>query len=163
MGAPKKSDWREARRKRAWELHQQGWMQKTIAAALGVSQGAVSQWLKVGREGGIEALNAHPPIGRQSRLRAEQLNDLVTQLAKGAEAHGYQGNVWTTQRVVAVIARLYHVQYHRAHASRLLRKIGWTQQTPRVRASQRDDAAIEQWKQTTWPLIKKKRRSKTLQ
>jgi transposase len=109
MGAPKKSDWREARRKRTWELYQQGWMQKTIAEALGVSQGAVSQWLKAGREGGSDALNAHPPTGRQSRLRPDQLDDLVHQLTKGAEAHGYAGDVWTTKRVVAIIARLYHV------------------------------------------------------
>jgi hypothetical protein len=43
MGAPKKADWREERRKRAWELKTQGWQQKDIAAALGVSEGAVSQ------------------------------------------------------------------------------------------------------------------------
>ena len=36
------SDWREGRRLRAWALHQQGWKQKDIAVALGVSPGAVS-------------------------------------------------------------------------------------------------------------------------
>jgi predicted transcriptional regulator len=46
MGAPQKQDWREARRYRAWELKQQGWKQKDIAQALGVSEAAVSQWLK---------------------------------------------------------------------------------------------------------------------
>jgi predicted transcriptional regulator len=43
MGAPKKADWR---RKRAWKLKEEGWQQKDIAADLGVSEGAVSQWLK---------------------------------------------------------------------------------------------------------------------
>jgi transcriptional regulator with XRE-family HTH domain len=43
-GAPKKADWREERRQRAWALKQQGWHQKDIAAALGVSTSAVSQW-----------------------------------------------------------------------------------------------------------------------
>jgi len=37
MGAPKKADWREERRKRAWDLKEQGWRQKDIAEALGVS------------------------------------------------------------------------------------------------------------------------------
>jgi len=46
MGAPKKADWREERRKRAWALKEAGWRQKDIAEALGVSEGAVSQWLK---------------------------------------------------------------------------------------------------------------------
>lgn len=46
MGAPKKADWREERRKRAWKLKEAGWKQNDIAAALGVSEGAVSQRLK---------------------------------------------------------------------------------------------------------------------
>jgi nucleotide-binding universal stress UspA family protein len=45
------TNWREGRRLRAWELHQKGWQQRAIADALGVTQGAVSQWLKRGREG----------------------------------------------------------------------------------------------------------------
>ena len=45
------TDWREGRRLRAWELHQQGWKQKDIATALGVTPGAVSQWMARGRAG----------------------------------------------------------------------------------------------------------------
>jgi len=47
MGAPQKADWREERRKRAWALKQRGWLQKDIAAALGVSAGAVSQCMRL--------------------------------------------------------------------------------------------------------------------
>jgi transposase len=65
MGAPQKADWREERRKRAWTLKQQGWPQKDIAAALGVSEGAESQWLKRARvAGGVETLARRPPPGR---------------------------------------------------------------------------------------------------
>jgi transcriptional regulator with XRE-family HTH domain len=39
------TNWREGRRLRAWELFQEGWPQQRIAAALGVTKGAVSQWL----------------------------------------------------------------------------------------------------------------------
>jgi transcriptional regulator with XRE-family HTH domain len=45
-------DWLEGRRRRAWELKQQGWKQQDIAAALGVTKGAVSQWMRCAREGG---------------------------------------------------------------------------------------------------------------
>src|SRR5258705_111278 len=76
MGAPPKADWREERRKRAWALKQQGWLQKDIAAALGVSAGAVSQWLTRAREAGsVEAParrsppgRTHHPLGRRVRL-----------------------------------------------------------------------------------------------
>ena len=53
-------------------MKEEGWSQQDIAAALGVSEGAVSQWIKRGREGGMEALTAHPPKGVSPRLTAEQ-------------------------------------------------------------------------------------------
>ena len=40
MGAPKKADWREERRKRAWKLKEEGWQQKDIARALGGQRGS---------------------------------------------------------------------------------------------------------------------------
>jgi predicted transcriptional regulator len=46
------TDWREGRRLRAFELKEEGWSQKQIAQALGVSKGAVSQWMKRARDGG---------------------------------------------------------------------------------------------------------------
>src|ERR1700686_399089 len=105
MGAPKKADWREERRKRAWKLKEEGWQQKDIAIALGVSEGAVSQWLKRGREAGVEALNAHPPKGMTPRLPTEQKRQIPELLARGAEAYGFRGDVWTASRVSEVIRR----------------------------------------------------------
>ncbi|MDP8940363.1 MAG: helix-turn-helix domain-containing protein, partial [Actinomycetota bacterium] len=50
------TDWREGRRLRAFELKQEGWSQQRIVEALGVSKGAVSQWMKRARQGGVQAL-----------------------------------------------------------------------------------------------------------
>ena len=62
------TDWREGRRLRAWELRQEGWKQRDIARALGVSKGAVSQWMKRAEQEGIEALKHRPPPGAKARL-----------------------------------------------------------------------------------------------
>ncbi|SRR6266487_1834411 len=156
MGAPKKADWREERRKRAWELKAQNWQQKDIAAALGVSEGAVSQWLKRGREAGVEALKAHPPKGVVPRLSVEQKAQIPSLLAKGAEAYGFRGDVWTASRVAVVIERTFGVHYHRDHVGRLLREAGWSRQEPIERATQRDEKAIKQWYEERWPTLKKK-------
>src|SRR5205823_4986637 len=156
MGAPKKADLREERRKRAWKLKEQGWRQKDIAVALGVSEGAVSQWLKRGREGGLEALKAHPPKGVTPRLSAEQKAQIPALLAKGAEAYGFSGDVWTHSRVAVVIQRMFGVPYHRDHVGRLLREADWSRQQPIERATQRNEEAIKQWSEQRWPAIKKK-------
>ncbi len=151
----KPNDWREGRRLRAWELHQQGWKQKDIASALGVSPGAVSQWLKRGRAGGVAQLRRQPPPGAQPRLSPEQLTELRDLLAQGAEAFGFIGEVWTSKRVAAVIKRFLGVTYHRAHVSRLLRALGFSVQKPIVRAAQRDEAVIAAWWDVRWPELKK--------
>src|ERR687886_890271 len=151
-------DWREERRLRAWALHQQGWMGKTIAEALGVSKGAVSQWLKRVREGGVEALYSQPPPGPTPRLTTEQLAQLPRLLVRGAEAFGFIGEVWTAKRVAAVIREEFHVRYHPDHVGRLLRAAGWSPQKPIRRATQRDEAAIERWSTERWPALEAKPR-----
>jgi len=151
-------DWREGRRLRALELHEQGWTGKAIAAALGVSRSAVSQWLKRGREGGPAALRAHPPPGRVPRLSAEQRAALPHLLARGAEAFGFLGEVWTSKRIAAVIAEAFGVRYHPDHVGRLLRTAGWSPQKPLRRATQRDEAAIERWATQQWPALQAKPR-----
>ena len=71
------TDWREGRRLRAWELKREGWKQREIADALGVSKGAVSQWMKRGREGGIEGLRRRIAPGAPPRLNEEQRERLA--------------------------------------------------------------------------------------
>lgn len=151
-------DWREGRRLRAWELHQQGWSQLRIAAALGVTQGAVSQWLKRARTGGgVDALRHRPAPGRRAALTDEQHRQIPALLARGAEAFGFRGDIWTTARVAAVLKQVFGVSYHPAHVSRLLRCLGWSVQKPIERASQRNEAAIQAWHDQRLPAIKKKR------
>lgn len=157
MGAPKRADWREERRKRAWALKQAGWPQKDIATVLGVSEGAVSQWLKRAREhGGVEGLKRRPPPGMTPRLSVEQRAQLPRLLAKGAEAYGYRGDVWTARRVAQLITDTFGVRYHRDHVSRVLRQLGWSRQHPLTRATQRDQQAITHWQEERWPALRKK-------
>lgn len=153
---PKRStSWSEGRRLRAWELHQLGWTQSRIAAALDVTQGAVSQWLKCAEQEGLPALYAHPAPGPQPRLSPAQLAQLANLLARGAEACGFLGDVWTRRRVAQLIHDEFGIRYHPAHVSRLLKQIGWSPQRPLVRATQRDDAAIAAWYAERWPALKK--------
>ena len=150
------TNWREGRRLRAWELHQKGWKQHKIADALGVTQGAVSQWLKRGREGGEEGLRHRPLPGATPRLSQEQRDQLLELLSQGAEFFGFQGDVWTQPRVATLIRDRFGVSYHPDHVGRILKACGWSSQKPVHRATQRNEEAIQRWKEERWPEVKKR-------
>ena len=150
------SNWREYRRFQAWELKQQGWSQTRIAKALGVTDGAVSQWLKRVREGGVAALRSRRGGGPKPSLSAAELQQLPRLLKRGAEAYGFRGAVWTRARVGQVIRREFGVVYSDSHVGRLLAQIGWTRQKPIERADQRDAAAVTTWCEETFPELEKK-------
>ena len=152
---PRPVDWREGRRLRAWELKQQGWTQHAIAEALGVTPGAVSPWMTRAKAGGVEALRRRPAPGPMPKLPPEQRARIPPLLARGAEAFGFRGAVWTAGRVATVIKREFGVRYHPNHVGKLLRAAGWTAQKPIRRATQRDEAAIAAWYTERWPALKK--------
>jgi transposase len=156
MGKKKAKSWKEERRKRAWVLYQAGWKQKDIAEALGVTRGAVSQWIKMGQEGGEEALEDRPKPGAPRRLSTEERQRIPDLLELGAESFGFRGDVWTCSRIAKVIKREFGVKYHPAHVSRILKELDWTPQKPRRRAKQRREADIQRWKEERWIQLKKK-------
>ena len=117
-------------------VKQQGWSQQRISEALGVSKGAVSQWMKRARDGGgAEALKRRPAPGARPRLSEEQRAKVPELLERGAEAHGFRGEVWTCERVATVIRKEFGVSYHPAHVSRLLKALSHSLQKPQRRAN----------------------------
>jgi transposase len=151
------TNWREGRRLRAYELKQQGWKQTEIADALGVTEGAVSQWMKRARKQGVEGVRHKPPPGATPRLSEDERAKLPELLAQGAQAHGFRGSVWTCERVAIVIRKEFGVVYHPAHVSRLLKALRQGLNKPQRRANQRDEEAIERWKEERWPSFKRGR------
>lgn len=149
-------NWREARRFRAWELAEKGWKQKDIAEALGVTEGAVSQWLKKAKREGVEALRHRKGGGPKPRLSREQIDQLPQLLNQGAEAYGFRGDVWTRARVATMIKQHVGVQFSLSHVGRLLQQIGWSRQKPIERATQRNEQAIERWRTEKWHELEKK-------
>ena len=151
-------DWREWRRLRALLLKQQSWSQRDIGDALGVSEETVSRWLAAARDGGPEALLARSSPGRPPKLSAAQKRLIPEFLWHGPEAYGFRGDVWTCARVAQVIQEEFGVHYHKDHVGRLLKELRWTPQVPIKRAIQRDEGAIERWRDEVWPELQRRAR-----
>lgn len=114
--------------RRCAALHQQGCRQVAIAQALGLTKGWVSRTLTKYRQHGQDALAWRKPAGATAKLTDAQLAQLVKELNKGAEYHGFPGHVWTRPRVNEVIKRLFGVSYDPSQVGRLLKKVEWTRQ-----------------------------------
>ena len=127
-----------------------------VARAVGVRSGSVSRWKTAYEQGGKEALRAKPHPGGKARMTGEQKKELLGLLAKGPRAHGYKTELWTLQRVADVIRKHYRIAYHPSQVWRILREQGWSCQKPERRARERDEEAVERWRRTDWPRIKKR-------
>jgi transposase len=156
LSSQQATNWREGRRLRAWELFQEGGPQQRIAEALGVTKGAVSQWLSRAMAAALQALRYRKPPGRQPKLTHQQRLQLLELLTQGPQAFGFRGDVWTQPRVAEIIRRHFGVQYHPSQVGRILKQYGWSRQKPLRRASQRDEVAVRYWKEEHWPALKKR-------
>lgn len=156
LQSSKSQNMREFRRLRAVELFKSGMKQVAIARMLGVTKGAVSQWVSTYRKKGIDALRYKKISKKPCKLSDEQKDELRELLSQGPEHFGYVGEVWTLKRIGELIWLKFGIKYCTASVSGILKKIGWTCQKPVVRAMQRDEEAREKWLLEKWPDIKKK-------
>jgi putative transposase len=134
----------EFRRRRALALLDEGRSLNEVARLLGCAPSSVMRWRDRRRRGGIKALKVGASPGRPPKLTAVQRRRLIRLLLRGAMAHGYTTEVWTTGRIAEVIEEHFGVTYHRDHVGRLLHGLGWS-----------DESAIKHWKQKRWPRVKK--------
>jgi transposase len=152
----------EQRRMRAADLFEGDVIPAEVARRVGVTHQVVSEWRTAWRQGGREALRSAGPAGRKPKMSEGQLADVQNALVRGAEANGYATDVWTLARVAEVIEQVTGVSYHPGHVWYILRdQLDWTWQRPARRATERDEAAIEQWVKKRWPQLKKGQGART--
>jgi transposase len=148
------ADLLEDRRKRALALLDSGYSLNEVGRRIGCHASSVMRWRDSRRRGGAQALRVRCSPGRPLKLDQAKRKRLVNLLLQGPIAHGYRTNLWTTARIAAVIQREFGVQYHRDHVGRLMHSLRWSPQKPERRALERNEKAIEGWKQKDWPRIK---------
>lgn len=145
----------ERRRRRALKLLDEGRSLNEVAGIIDCAASSVMRWRNARKEGGDRALKVKSSPGRPPKLSPDQRQELVRLLLRGAMAHGYRTELWTTARIAEVIERHFGVRYHRDHVGRLMHSLKWSHQKPTRRATERNEEEIERWKREEWPRVKK--------
>lgn len=147
----------EARRKNAVRMLQNGLSPPEVAEIVGVSRQSVYRWKNTHQEEGWDGLNAkeNPERGRDPKLPDEKLPELERLLLEGAEAHGFEEQIWTLPRIVRLIEEQFDTTVSIWSARRYLDKLDWSNQRPQRRAVERDPEEIDEWRDN-WQYREKK-------
>jgi transposase len=122
-----------ARQRAELQAIQEGVRPSSVAGQLGVARQSAVSWRAHWRSGGTAALRSRGP-SRNPAIPDRKLAAIERGLLKGAKAHGFDSDMWTSARAAVVIQQITGVQLGRKAVHRLLRKrLGWrpNQQHPR--------------------------------
>jgi transposase len=148
-------------RKCCIELLEAGHIAERVSEMLGCSPSWVSKTKVRYKTEGEVGLLSKKPGGNKARLSEGQIKELLEALKRGAEAHGFSGQIWTRKRVGAVIFKMFGQDYEVSQIGRILKKAGWTKQKPQVKARQQNAEAVKNWRENTLVALKKKPKKKT--
>jgi transposase len=123
----------------------------TVAEVFGVAASTVCRWRK---DGLPEGESAQSVKGRPRKLTDIQLDELAALLSKGATAHGWPNDLWTTKRIAEVIRRQFKVTCNPNHAWLVVTKyLGWTSQRPIQQLRAADEDETQRWLEEDYPRI----------
>lgn len=142
----------ERRRRRAVDLLEQGESPSLIAHILGVHETSVHRWRRMARQG--PGLDAKPHPGRKPFLSAAQWAQVQQLLLQGARKHGWPNDLWTADRVTAVIKRHFGVEYHPEHVRSVLKgRFDWSSHKPGIRPREQNEKEVERWLDDEFPRL----------
>jgi transposase len=99
-----------------------------IARRVGCNASSVMRWRDRWDALGEQGLRIGTLPARPTRVSKQQKYELVQLLLKGPMAFGWRTDVWTTQRVAALIKKEFSTDYHFTHVARILLSLDWSAQ-----------------------------------
>lgn len=146
---------KEKRRFKAGKMLLKGLRQAEIARKLKVSPAAVAQWHAIWLKRGQNGLKSKGHPGFASKFTPEKRAQLKKIILRGAKHYGYQTDFWTINRIMAVTRKKLRLSFKKTWIWLIVLSLGFTCQKPQVKAKERDEQAINNWKTKTWPSLKK--------
>ncbi len=146
---------REARRKEAGTMFRRGKSQADVAKHFRVSTAAACKWHAAWEAGGMEGLDSKGPPGFASALDGTKKKKFKKAILRGPLLNGYATDLWTLNRLSEVLKRTTRVAFGPVRTWQVVRELGFTPQKPQLKAKERDEQAIEDWKNRRLPGLKK--------
>lgn len=134
-----------------------GMTQTKAAEVFGVAPKTIWQWLKAFREGGADALQARKrgPKGERATLKGWQAATICNMVRdKHPEQLKLPFVLWTADAVRQLIQRQFKIRVSQRTVRRYLKQWGFTPQKPVRRAYERNEEAVKQWLEQTYPSIR---------
>ena len=142
---------------RAVKRVQQGESPEKVIATLGFSRACIYNWLARYRAGGWHGLRSGKHTGRPKRLDGTQIAWIYKTIRdKNPLQLKFSFALWTRSMVTRLIRKQFGLKLSESSVGRLLRQMGLSCQKPLYRAYQQDFEAVEYWKKTVFPQIKKR-------
>lgn len=169
MRTPGSPELLQQRRLFAARMLHRGDEPQEVADALDVHVQTVRGWRRELDAGGFDAVLAKRHLGPTCRLGLEQKQQLLDLLAQPPTEYGFeQRHLWTTTLIAELVERTFGVKYHHAcpersrgdHLGVMLHGLGYSVQKPQTRPRERNQQAIDHWREVDWPRIAKRSRER---
>ena len=142
---------------RAVKRVQQGESPEKVITTLGFSRACIYNWLARYRAGGWHGLRSGKHTGRPKKLDGTQIAWIYKTIRdKDPIQLKFSFALWTRSMVTRLIHKQFGLKLSETSVGRLLRQMGFSCQKPLYRAYQQDPEAVEHWKKTVFPQIKKR-------
>lgn len=128
-----------------------------VAASFGMCRTSIYRWLRAEKEHGVSALMSSKHPGPEKKLNTAQRVSVRKWICgKDPRQYGLDFGLWTRKIIAHLIGERMRIKIGITAVGRLLAQLGITPQKPLRRAYERDPQAIEEWKETRYPLLKKR-------
>jgi transposase len=136
------------------KMMRSGFMAKEVAELFGVSIRSVFGWVAAFASGGQNALVAKPGAGRPRKLSTEQMQWIASTVRDNTpDQLKFEFGLWTLRLIGQLIERQFQMTLSLPTLSKTMRLLGFSAQRPVHRAYEQDQALVQRWWQTDWPIL----------
>ncbi len=146
---------KECIRLKAGKMFNKGYSQADVARKFNVSTAATNQWYQTWEKNGLDGLKSKGHTGFDSKLTKEKRQAFKKAILKGPHFFGYETDLWTLSRLATVMRKVNKLKFSEVWIWKIVRDLGFTPQKPQVKAKQRDEKKIKEWKENVLPDLKK--------